>query len=574
MFNPRYSPTIRGLLLWTIVSIGRVWPELSCAPVIQALTPEVQQALATIRPSGLLATVRFLASPRLEGRRAGEPGAKIAADYLSSRFEAAGIRPGSKEGFLQRFELLHRVLAADESLTLTRSVDGSMTARTFALSDEWLPFDFSEIGEIEAPIVFAGYGIVAPEYGWDDYAPLGQGGARGKIVIAFRHEPDQDGASGAEFFEGREMTLHASLRQKARVAAAHGAVGLIVVDDPAGHGPTASPSSSRSRWAILTEEQRRLPVGDPGRPRGAARVQGEDTPLGIVAALASQELLRWIDPTRNWKSLRQAMDASRRPQAVSLTELRARVVHAYSLDRRPTANVLGILRGSDPDLSNQFVLVGGHYDHLGKDSRTGEIYPGADDNASGIAAVLAVAEAFASLPVPPVRSLIFAGWSAEELGLLGSAYFVREPTVKLGDVVAGINLDMVGRNKEVEMSVVGRAEVPDLVEIFDRFAPTIGLSLNDDASAGATRSDNGSLWLGGIPTASLFSGIHEDYHQPEDTAVKVIPGKIERAAQLAFLVAYEIASGRSTPARLSVPMGPWNPIAPVSARPVVLGVDP
>ena len=145
------------------------------------------------------------------------------------------------------------------------------------------------------------------------------------------------------------------------------------------------------------------------------------------------------------------------------------------------------------------------------------------------------------------------------MGLLGSERFVRKPAVPLDKIVAAINLDMVGRNKEGEISVVGRTETPDLVApLFDRFAPEVGFALNDDAGAGAGRSDNGSLWLGGIPTASLFSGTHEDYHQPEDTWDKVLPEKIARAARLSFLVAYEVASGEHAQA-------PGRPRRPLEA---------
>lgn len=527
-----------------------------------ARPPEIDAAYRSIRGDRMLPTVRFLASPRLEGRESGERGAEVAADYLVSRFQAAGLGPGSKEGFLHRFDLLYRTLDPEVELTFARKAGSASVSRAFRLRAEWIPLGFSEAGTVEAPVVFAGYGIVAPEHGWDDYAPLGKEGARGKIVVVLRHEPDEEGTAGGGFFEGREMTLHASLRQKARVAAARGAVGIVVVDDPANHEPGPAPSSGLARWIVLTEEERKLPKDDPARPRGRPGIEGENEPLGIAAALASQEVLRWLDPARDWKALQGEIDGSRKPRTVPFPGVTARIVHGYETDRRPTANVLAVLPGSDPALSREYVLIGGHYDHVGKDDETGEIHPGADDNASGTAAIVAVAEAFASLPKAPARSLLFVGWGAEEKGLLGSERFARKPPVPLEKIVAAVNLDMIGRNKEKEMSVVGRAETPDLVALFDRFAPEVGFSLNDDAGAGASRSDNASLWLGGVPTASLFSGTHEDYHRPGDTAEKVLPGKLERAARLVFLVADELASGRATPKPLEVPSGPWKAIAP------------
>jgi len=530
--------------------------------LLDQLPAEVKSAYEGIRGDEIIATVRFLASPRLEGRDAGERGAEIAADYLVSRFQAIGLQAGGKDGYLQRFDLLRRTLAPEEKLTLLRQKGGSTSSRELQLRTDWIPFSFSEIGTVEAPVVFAGYGIVAPEYKWDDYAALGANGARGKVVVVLRHEPDETGKSGSKFFDGREMTLHASLRQKARVAAAHGAVALVVVDDPLHHEASVNPSSGLASWNFLTEEERKLAKDDPKRPRGTLTVEGEHQPLGVLAAHASQEILRWLAPDRDWKALQEDLDGARKSKAFAIADASLRFVHAPEVERHATSNVLAMLPGSDPVLAQEYVLVGGHYDHVGRSRTTNEIHPGADDNASGTSAVIAIAEAFAALPKAPARSILFVGWGAEERGLLGSNFFVRKPAIALDKIVAGINLDMVGRNKENEISVVGRTESPDFAALFDRFAPAVGFALNDDAGAGASRSDNGMLWLGGVPTVSLFSGTHEDYHQPEDTADKVLPGKVEKAARLSFLVALEVAEGRMTPAPLDVPTGPWKPIAP------------
>jgi hypothetical protein len=530
------------------------------------LPPELAPAYGTIRSERILPVVRFLASPRLEGRESGQRGCEVAADYLATTFQAAGLSPGSKEGYLQSFDLVRRTLAPEAELSVRQTIGGGTSTRDMTLRTDWVPFGFSEIGSVQAPVVFAGYGIVAKEFGWDDYAALPPGGVRGKIVVVLRHEPDENGTVGSKFFEGREMTLHASLRQKAREAASRGALGLVVVDDPAHHEPAPNPSSSLSRWTTLTEEERKLPKDDPKRPRGRPGIQRDDEPLGLVAALASQEFLRALDGARDWKGLQQEMDASRKPKAFAIPDLTVKMVHAYDVERESTANVLAMLPGSDPELAKEYVLIGGHYDHEGKHPVSGEIYHGADDNASGTAAVVAVAQAFAALPKAPARSVIFVGWAAEEMGLLGSERFVRKPAMPLNKIVAAINLDMVGRNKEGEISVVGRTETPDLVALFDKYASQVGFSLNDDAGAGASRSDNGSLWLGGVPTASLFSGTHEDYHQPEDTWDKVLPEKIAKAARLSFLVAYEVASGKATPKPLDVPAGPWKPLAPARTK--------
>jgi len=530
--------------------------------------PELDDALRTvvegIRAESIVSTIRFLASDGLEGREAGERGHDLAAAYLVSRFQALGLRSAASGGFLERFRLRYRYLTEKEQFSVARREGDAEVRREFRVTADFSPFVFSEVGAVEAPLVFAGYGIDAPEHGWDDYAVLGKSGARGKIVVVFRHEPDREGKQGSGFFVGREMTRHASLRQKARAAAAAGAVGLIVVDGPVGDEVKENPSSGASRWTVMTESERKLERDDPERPAARADIEDRSAPLGILAVHASQELLRWLDPGRDWAALQRQMDEQRKPATQSFAGATARIVHDVYTEYREVANVVALLPGSDPALREEYVLVGGHYDHEGKDARNDDVYHGADDNASGTAATVAVAEAFAHLARAPKRSLLFAAFAAEEKGLLGSERLVRHPPVGLGKIVAGINLDMVGRNKAGEISIVGRDLMPDFAAIFDRWAPAAGLALNDDAGAGAGRSDNASLWLGGVPTVSLFSGTHEDYHRPTDTVDKIVPAKVQAAARLTFLVAHEIAEGGATPKPLAVPAGPWKPIAPAS----------
>ncbi len=528
-----------------------------------ALDEPLSAAVDGIRAEAIVSTIRFLASDGLEGREAGERGLTLAADYVVSRYQALGLRPAASTGFLQRFRLRYRFLTEKEHLSIARKDGAAEVRRELQVTTDYSPFAFSEVGTVEAPVVFAGYGIVAPEHGWNDYAALGKDGARGKIVVVLRHEPDREGQRGDAFFAGREMTRHAALRQKARAAAAAGAVGLIVVDGPAVEQVLDRPSSGASRWTVMTEDQRKLERDDPDRPTARPDIEDRSAPLGIVAVHASQEILRWLDPGRDWAALQRQLDERKRV-APSFAFATARIVHDVHTEYRDVANVIALLRGSDPTLREEFVIVGGHYDHEGKDPRNDDIYHGADDNASGTAATIAIAEAFTRLPHPPKRSVLFAAFAAEEKGLLGSERLVRHPPVALDKIVAGVNLDMVGRNKADEISIVGRDLMPDFAAVFDRWAPRADLTLNDDAGAGAGRSDNASLWLGGIPTMSLFSGMHEDYHEPTDTTDKIVPAKVENAARLAFLVAHEIAQGGTTPRPLAVPAGPWTPIAPAS----------
>jgi Zn-dependent M28 family amino/carboxypeptidase len=211
-------------------------------------------------------------------------------------------------------------------------------------------------------------------------------------------------------------------------------------------------------------------------------------------------------------------------------------------------NVMARLEGSDPALRDEYVVIGGHYDHVGyghTGSLTGawgQIHPGADDNASGTAAILAVAEALARAPQRPRRSILFMHFTAEEKGLMGSRWFVEHPTVPVAKMLAMINLDMVGRNDPAQLSVNGDAAAAGLDALIQRIAEQeLGLQINHDAGSGIDRSDQWAFALKGVPAVAFFSGEHDDYHRPSDIPARIVPDKLERVARLAALVLWRVA---------------------------------
>ena len=222
----------------------------------------------------------------------------------------------------------------------------------------------------------------------------------------------------------------------------------------------------------------------------------------------------------------------------------------FSIEGKATKNILAILPGSHASLKNEIVLIGAHYDHIGL-SRGGDdkINNGADDNASGTAVVLEVAKAFAALKERPARSILFAWWSAEEKGLVGSKFFVDNPTVNLRAVTACLNLDMVGRNAEDEIDIEGTGCSPDLKPMFERInARKIFSKINFGVTEVKNDTDHYWFYMTGIPAVEFFSGYHADYHKPGDESEKITKGKLEKVGRFVALSAWDLASGKKRPA--------------------------
>jgi len=499
------------------------------------LSNEVQTALESITGRRAMAHIKLLSSRHLEGRATGEDGFDLASTYARTQYQAAGLKGGADSGaFNQSFRLRYDRLGERMSLAVeARRGDGSATTH-FALGEQFIPFRFSTQASIRAGIVFAGYGISAPELDWDDYAGVD---VRGKVVLVLRHEPQE--ADGDSKFDGKRMTRHASFLTKVRTAQDKGAVALLLVTDPL-HHDDQRPSNSLARWPELDPERyeregRAIPRG---RPVLSDRYDDIAIPALHVGPRVVDRILAGTD--RTLEELQRRLDERLRPDsfvvAGRMVELETSFTHEYVAAH----NVIARLEGRDPDLAGEYVVVGGHLDHVGKNWR-GEIHPGADDNASGTAAVLEIARAMATLAEPPRRSVLFVNFAAEELGLLGAYHLVGDPPIDLDKVVGLLNLDMIGRNSPNAVNVVGKRRAPQIHSLILESNETIGMRLKYEAGAGAGRSDNFPFWTKGVPAVSFFTGTHEDYHRPGDTWSKVVPNKVESIARLAFLTAYRMA---------------------------------
>jgi hypothetical protein len=483
----------------TTASVTPTTAPVAQTPVTQPTTQQFAIATTTITTTAPSPTdsdpkdiIPFLASDDLQGRGIGMPGLDRAADLIVSEFSADGLKPlpGSTD-FFQPFDYT------------TQSTPGAATylaigARKLAIGTQYLPMRFSLEDKFVGQVVFAGYGVTAPEVGYDDYNGLD---VRGKAVIAMRYEPtDAHGQSAITTQpDASGWSDHATFSAKAKNAADHGAVALLVVNPPDSQPDLLVPFRETAGASAT------IPV-----------YQIHQSVADLILSVASAPTL---------KTLRDEIDSSFKPHSFAMS--RPILSGEVQIDSQLThlKNVAAVLPGQGPH-ADEYVVVGAHYDHLGLGQfggmfgPVGSIYHGADDNASGTATILEVASRMAAGP-PPDRSIIFICFTAEEEGLIGSEYFVKHPPVPLNKIVAMVNLDMVGRIRNQTLNIGGQGTAKDFDAVLAQADSDSPLKLKSIGRGGMGPSDHMSFALRRIPVLFFFSGIHADYHRPTDTADKV-----------------------------------------------------
>jgi hypothetical protein len=488
------------------------------APSPPARLPDaVVRAIDGVSTADLRTYVETLASDKLKGRGVGEPGNRQAEEFICDTLRKNGVPLSGADGSCyQPVEIIQPTLGRDSRL-LVKAADG------FVLHDirgtsELYPLPDSGSGAAAGPLVFAGHGVTTADGKHDDYTGVDAAGALVMIL---------DGAP--EPLRGDRASTFAS---KVQNATAHGARGLLIV--------AGRPAAAEHVW----------PDSAPGRTatyRLASELRGSP-PLIMLSQSAAAPI-------------REALARHRRLDAEVTPDIRGKSV--------TVRNVLGIVEGRDADKRGEMIVVGAHLDHDGTDAQ-GRIYNGADDNASGTAAVLAAAAAMARAAAAgerPARSVVFALWNGEEKGSLGASAFVAAPQ-PARRIVAKLNLDMVGRNEEVPdgadwrfagmpkvaasasvntLHVLGYSYSPDLAARVREANEAIGLTLKEDYDQGlhnlVQRSDHWPFLSRGIPALFLTTGLHPDYHTPEDDAARIDFGKLTRVARLAARAAWIIADG-------------------------------
>lgn len=514
---------------------------------VAAIGAQGDVGLATIRADALKGHIYFLAAPEMAGRDSLSKEGRIAANYIAGFFYRAGLKPSGDNGtYFQNFPMVSALL--DRSNTTMRARIGSREQRReheYLLGPDFtLPRQGGVDIAVSAPLVFAGYGVAAPEFDYDDFKGID---VAGKVVMVLTHEPQETDPSSR--FKGGFNTVHAYNWWKPEVIRRHGAAGILLVQDKVVHRPPRIPSGPTNAQ-IRTD-----------RPGHALTSPFWDLPFYTITRRVADELLAPSGKTVD--QLQDEIDRAGAPRSMPVPDVVIDMHRAISKrEVIDTRNVIGVLEGSDPKLKDEYVLVTGHYDHVGqKDQFT---FHGADDNASATAAVIAIAEAFVAAPVKPKRSIAFVVFEAEEDGLLGAFHYVDHPVIPLSQTVAVLNMDMIGRDEDSPtwntraadnrnaVNVIGTLYNPDLRQVVERENEKIGLKLDyktdtDDREGWFSRSDQYPFAVKGVPMVFFNTGEHPDYHTAQDTWDRINYPKIEKITRLVYLAARSVADAAGRP---------------------------
>ena len=546
-------PQLRNIVLAAVCALA------VCAPARPADSPEkdadaeVERALARIRPEAIRAHMSFLADDLLEGRGTGSRGYDLAAKYVAARFEALGLAPaGTGGGYLQPVPFLRSAtVAAKCSFTVIRDGrdgrNGESTELKYGEDYVLTSGILSQTDvEVTAPLVFAGFGVSAPELGYDDYAGVD---VKGKIAVVLSGAPAT--------FPSDQRAYYSVTAFKVDTALAHGAVAVLGVLTPADARRLPWESVVRARKSPEHQWLTAEGVAYRGRPQARG--------FAILNRKAAEDLFAAAPHSLDdvFKS-----SESGHPRSFALP-VQAHIHTVSERERVASPNVAGLLRGSDPLLRDEVVVLTAHLDHLGiGEPIAGDaIYTGAYDNASGVASLLEMANAFASLPTPPRRSVLFLAVAGEEQGLQGSEYFVHNPTVPGDKIVADVNVDMFMMLHPLRDVIAFGAEHSSLGEITAQAARRLGLAVSPDPFPEEVvfiRSDQFPFIRAGIPSLFLNAGIQSDepggggpaamkwlqttYHHPDDDMRQTFDFAAgAKFVQLNFLVGYLAAQADAAP---------------------------
>ena len=455
--------------------------------------------------------VRILAADEMEGRGIGTKGIAKAAAYLEGRLRAIGVAPAFGASYRQSFPIKTGV-----SLGPNNSLQG-------VAKDDWSPLGFSSSGSFAGPLAFVGYGMEAPPIGYREFEGID---LKGKVALMLRYEPqERDDASP---FDGRRPSRWSALRYKTHQARERGAVAVIFVTGP-------SQDEDRDRIAPLVND-------------------GPESPAGIpVLQVKTSVARKWLAAHGiDLVAFQRDVDRDLRPRSKVLTqrvEGRVDVKDSYATSE----NVAGMLRGRGP-IGDQAVVIGAHYDHLGLGGRGSmkpnvqAVHNGADDNASGTAAVLHIAERLQRelRNVPNHRTIVFAFFSGEEVGLAGSSHFVANSPIPIARTVAMINLDMVGQMRDDRVVLFGSESAAEWKEVLDRVTAASDLKVTSTGD-GYGPSDQTSFYAVQVPVLHLFTGAHDRYHTPEDDAASLNYEGIERIVAFTSELGRALAGDGTTP---------------------------
>lgn len=511
----------------------------------------------SITAADLEREVALLASDAMRGRLAATRENRLAAQHIEDRFERAGMRgPAAGRSFRRPVDLIVPALGDGNAW---RTLDGG-DVETAELTRDFFPAPFSGSGRAAGPVVFAGFGISAPDLGHDDYRGAD---VAGRIVLVLDHEPGEFDPESR--FAGVVASERGRTVRKALEAQRRGAAAIAIVDDVHNHA---------NRWSIPDLAARAWPAEPPRVPRYllAAWV----SPLRIPAVRISAELAEHL-VSRTGGTLEELAQSAEEAGGAAPVEIPGVTVEVAASVRRDAVsvdNVVGLIEGSDPGRRGEWLIICAHFDHEGASGS--RIFNGADDNASGVAGLLEIAEAYAAARrggSRPARSILLAAWNAEERGLLGSWAYAEQPLAPLRDTVAVINLDMIGRSEEVPegggsrytglapqtaesnrnaVNVIGASFSAGLREAAEAANRLTNLDLrfryDNNRSNLLRRSDQWPFLFHRVPAIFVHTGLHPDYHTERDRPETLDYEKMARVVRLVYDLSWDLAQRTDRPA--------------------------
>jgi len=558
---------------------------------IQPGPEKLKAGLDLINADDSIAMLTYISSDLMEGRQAGTRGFQLAAEYAASLFslwklQPAGDKPAApaprgmmggneppatpKRSYYQELTL-KETKNQSSRIEVQYAKDGSVKTRSFQSGIDFRSAGAAP-GTIEGPAVFAGYGIQEKSAGWDDFKGID---VKGKIVLVLSDAPGKDDPKSP--FQQKELK-DKYFPQPAPGARMGAPGGFNKVQDIMKRGAAAvlqvSAGMTDAEFANSLSAVRKPSDDRPYNPNPRRRLSlagPSSGPMGGPAAIAiSREMADAVLAAsgQTIAALQKKIDSSYAPASLALPATRITIADTAEYAYVRCRNILAMIEGSDPVLKNEYVVIGAHYDHTG--SFDGYVYNGADDNGSGSVGVLNIARAFAANPVKPKRSIIFALWTAEEMGLLGSRYYVQNPTFPIAKTVAYLNMDMISRPHDAKTLARTAAmfNFPAGKDLFDKVNPADFLSVSYSANSGfgdilrnADKSvgldmfmrestpgqrpsggtDHSSFAAVDVPWVSVITAMTEDYHQTSDSVEKVSGELMARVSRLLYMTACEVA---------------------------------